>query len=79
MKIEAIEVAGLDIVPSHRRRMSTGAYVYSDKGGWAGRPLMVGIRAGGLVGWGEARPINPFVAETAAAMFTNTTGQDNCR
>ena len=60
MKIEAIEVAGLDIVPSHRRRMSTGAYVYSDKGGWAGRPLMVGIRAGGLVGWGEARPINPF-------------------
>ena len=71
MKIDAIEVVGLDIVPSHRRRMSTGAYVYSDKGGWGGRPVMVGIRAGGLVGWGEARPINPFVAETAAAMFTN--------
>jgi muconate cycloisomerase len=71
MKIDAIEVIGLDIVPSHRRRMSTGAYVYSDKGGWGGRPVMVGIRAGGLVGWGEARPINPFVAETAAAMYTN--------
>lgn len=71
LKIEAVEVAGLDIVPSHRRRMATGAYVYSDKGGWAGRPVMVGIRAGGLVGWGEARPINPFVAETAASMFCN--------
>ena len=71
LKIDAIEVVGLDIVPAHRRRMSTGAYVYSDKGGWAGRPVMVGIRAGGLTGWGEARPINPFVGETAASMFTN--------
>jgi len=71
LTIDAVEVVGLDIVPSHRRRMSTGAYVYSDKGGWAGRPVMVGIRAGGLVGWGEARPINPFVAETAAGMFSN--------
>ena len=45
MKIEAIEIVGLDIVPSDRRRMSTGAYVYSDKGGWGGRPVMVDIRA----------------------------------
>jgi len=71
LRIEAVEIIALDIVPSHRRRMSTGAYVYSDKGGWAGRPVMVGIRAGGITGWGEARPINPFVAETAAGMFTN--------
>jgi L-alanine-DL-glutamate epimerase-like enolase superfamily enzyme len=71
LTIEAIEIVGLDIVPSHRRRMSTGAYVYGGKGGWAGRPVMVGIRAGGITGWGEARPINPFVAETAAGMFTN--------
>ena len=71
LKIEAVEIIGLDIVPSHRRRMSTGAYVYSDKGGWAGRPVMVGIRASGITGWGEARPINPFVAETAAAMYAN--------
>lgn len=71
LKIEAVEVIGLDIVPAHRRRMSTGAYVYSDKGGWAGRPVMVGIRAGGITGWGEARPINPFVGETAAGMFGN--------
>lgn len=71
LKIEAVEIIALDIVPSHRRRMSTGAYVYSDKGGWAGRPVMVGIHAGGITGWGEARPINPFVAETAAGMFTN--------
>jgi L-alanine-DL-glutamate epimerase-like enolase superfamily enzyme len=71
LEIEAVEIIALDIIPSHRRRMSTGAYVYSGKGGWAGRPVMVGIRAGGITGWGEARPINPFVAETAAAMFTN--------
>lgn len=71
LKIDAVEVVGLDIVPAHRRRMATGAYVYSGKGGWGGRPVMVGIRAGGLVGWGEARPINPFVSETAASMFSN--------
>lgn len=71
LKIEAVEVIGLDIVPSHRRRMSTGAYVYGGKGGWAGRPVMVGIRAGGITGWGEARPIAPFVGETAASMFSN--------
>ena len=71
LKIDAIEVIGLDIVPSHRRAMSTGAYVYSGKGGWAGRPVMVGIRAGGITGWGEARPIAPFVGETAAGMFSN--------
>lgn len=71
LKIEAVEVIGLDIVPAHRRRMSTGAYVYGAKGGWAGRPVMVGIRAGGITGWGEARPINPFVGETASGMFSN--------
>jgi muconate cycloisomerase len=71
LKIEAVEIVGLDIVPKRKRRMSTGAYVYSDKGGWAGRPVLVGIRAGGLTGWGEVRPINPFVGETAAAMFAN--------
>jgi L-alanine-DL-glutamate epimerase-like enolase superfamily enzyme len=71
LKIEAVEIVGLDIVPAHRRRMSTGAYVYGDKGGWPGRPVMVGIRAGGITGWGEARPINPFVAETAASMFSS--------
>jgi len=71
LKIEAVEIIGLDIVPTHRRRMATGAYVYSPKGGWAGRPVMIGIRAGGLIGWGEARPINPFVGETAASMFSN--------
>jgi L-alanine-DL-glutamate epimerase-like enolase superfamily enzyme len=71
LKIEVVEIIGLDIVPAHRRRMSTGAYVYSDKGGWAGRPVMIGIRAGGITGWGEVRPINPFVGETAAGMFSN--------
>ena len=71
LKIEAVEVAGLDIVPKRRRKMATGAYVYSDKGGWAGRSVLCGIRAGGIVGWGEVRPINPFTGETAAAMFAN--------
>jgi L-alanine-DL-glutamate epimerase-like enolase superfamily enzyme len=69
--IDAVEIVGLDIVPKRRRKMSTGAYIYGDKGGWAGRPVLVGVRAGGLVGWGEVRPINPFVGETAAAIFAN--------
>lgn len=71
LKIEAIEIVGLDTMPKRRRKMATGAYVYSDKGGWAGRSVLCGIRAGGLVGWGEVRPINPFTGETAAAMFSN--------
>jgi len=71
LPIEAVEIAGLDIVPTRRRKMSTGAYIYGEKGGWAGRPVLVGVRAGGLIGWGEVRPINPFVGETAAAMFAN--------
>ena len=71
LKIEAIEIVGLDLVPKRRRKMATGAYVYSDKGGWAGRSVLCGIRAGGLIGWGEVRPINPFTSETAASMFSN--------
>ena len=71
LHIESVEIVGLDIVPKRKRRMSTGAYVYSPEGGWAGRPILVGIRAGGLIGWGEVRPINPFVGESAAAMFAN--------
>lgn len=69
--IDRIEVIPLDIVPEVKRQMSSGAYVYGGKGGWAGRPVLVGVSAGGLTGWGEVRPINPVVGETAAAIFSN--------
>ena len=69
--IDRIEVIPLDIVPVVKRKMSSGAYVYGGKGGWAGRPVLVGVSAAGLTGWGEIRPINPVVGETAAAIFSN--------
>lgn len=69
--IDAVEVIPLDIVPERKRRMSTGAYAYGGKGAWIGRPVLMGIQAGGITGWGEVRANNPFVGETAASMFSN--------
>lgn len=73
-KIDTVGVVGRDIVPTRRRRMSMAAYVYSHKGGWGGRVVMVGIRPGGLIGWGDACAINPFLSETAASMFSKVRG-----
>ena len=71
LTIDAVEIIPLDIVPERVRKMSTGTLLYSGKGGWVGRPVLVGVAAGGFVGWGEVRPNNPFVGETAASMFSN--------
>ena len=71
LHIDAVEIVPLDIMPKRTPRIATGVYTYSEKGGWAGRPVLVGVRAGGLVGWGEVRPVNPFVGETAASIFSN--------
>ncbi|MEO7726370.1 MAG: enolase C-terminal domain-like protein [Burkholderiales bacterium] len=69
LTIERVEIIPLDLVPKNQRRIPTGPHLYGGKGSWVGRPVMVRIRAQGISGWGEVRPVNPFVGETAASMF----------
>ena len=54
---------------ANKRRIPTGPHLYGGAGSWVGRPVVLRIRAQGLSGWGEIRPVNPFVGETAASMF----------
>src|SRR5258705_2964589 len=70
LTIDRIEIIPLDIVPAKKRRIPTGPHLYGGAGSWVGRPVVLRIRAQGLSGWGEIRPVNPFVGETAASMFT---------
>ena len=69
LAIDRIEIIPLDIVPANKRRIPTGPHLYGGPGSWVGRPIVLQIRAQGLSGWGEIRPVNPFVGETAASMF----------
>lgn len=69
LPIEGLEIIVLDTVPPTKRRIPTGPHNFGGDGSWVGRPILLGIRAGGITGWGEVRPINPFVGETASAMF----------
>ena len=69
LPIDEIEVIPLDIVPRMKRRISTGPLLYGDKGSWIGRPILIRISAGGVSGWAEVRPVNPWVGETAASVF----------
>lgn len=69
LTIERIDIMPLDIVPARKRKIPTGALLYGDAGSWVGRPVLVRVSAGGLSGWGEVRPVNPFVGESAASMY----------
>lgn len=69
LKIESFEIIAVDTVPPTKRKIPTGPHNFGGPGSWVGRPILLGIRAGGLTGWGLVRPINPFVGETASAMF----------
>jgi muconate cycloisomerase len=69
LAIEELEIIGLDTVPPTKRRIPTGPHNFGGDGSWVGRPILLGVKAGGITGWGEVRPINPFVGETASAMF----------
>jgi L-alanine-DL-glutamate epimerase-like enolase superfamily enzyme len=68
--IDEIEIIPLDIVPRMKRKISTGPLLYGDPGSWIGRPVLLRISAGGLSGWGEVRPVNPWIGETAASVFS---------
>lgn len=68
--IEEVEIIPLDIVPRMKRKISTGPLLYGDTGSWIGRPVLLRVSAGGISGWGEVRPVNPWIGETAASVFT---------
>lgn len=68
--IDEVEIIPLDIVPRMKRKISTGPLLYGDKGSWIGRPVLLRVSAGGVSGWGEVRPVNPWIGETAASVFT---------
>jgi L-alanine-DL-glutamate epimerase-like enolase superfamily enzyme len=71
LAIERIEIVPLDTVPPTKRRIPTGPHNFGGDGSWVGRAMLLGVSAGGITGWGEVRPINPFVGETASAMFAS--------
>lgn len=69
LPIDEIEIIPLDIVPGRKRSFSKGPVLYGGPGSLVGRPILLRVSAGGLSGWGEVRPINPWVGETAASML----------
>lgn len=69
LPLERIELFVSDTLPSRKRAIPTGATNYGGAGSWAGRPVLMRIRAGGISGWGEIRPVNPFLGETAASVY----------
>lgn len=68
--IDELEIIPLDIVPRMKRKISTGPLLYGDSGSWVGRPVLLRVSADGISGWGEVRPVNPWIGETAASVFT---------
>jgi L-alanine-DL-glutamate epimerase-like enolase superfamily enzyme len=67
--IDEVEIIPLDIVPRMKRKLSTGPLQYGDRGSWIGRPVLLRVSANGISGWGEVRPLNPWIGETAASVF----------
>jgi len=71
LPIERLDIIPLDLTPSKKRRIPTGVLSYGGAGSWVGRPVLVRVSAGGISGWGEGHPINPFMGETASSMFAS--------
>ncbi len=67
LRIEQIEIMPLDTLPSLRRVISTGPIAYG-KDNLVGRSVLIAVRAGGITGYGQMRPVNPFQGETAASV-----------
>ena len=64
--IDEVEIIPLDLLPSLRRTLPTGPIQYGETG-MVGRSVLVAVRAGGITGWGQIRPVNPFQADTASS------------
>jgi len=68
LKIDEVRIYPLDILPKLQRMLPIGAISYGPQGSWAGRSVLVAVSAQGVTGWGETRPVNPFVGETAISV-----------
>ena len=71
LRIERIEVFVTDLPGRLRRRMSSGRYDTGAGGSWIGKPVLVKLHAGGLVGLGQIRPISPghWMPDTVYSML----------
>jgi len=69
LRIDEVRIYPLDILPKLQRLLPTGAISYGTNGNWAGRSVIVALCADGITGWGEIRPVNPFVGETTASVY----------
>ncbi|MCZ4313930.1 hypothetical protein O4H66_11005 [Comamonadaceae bacterium G21597-S1] len=69
LRIDEIEVVLLDTTPRLKRRIPTGALAFGDKNSPVGKPVLVRVRAGGLFGWSQLRPANPYQGDTAAGTY----------
>ncbi len=66
LTIDEVEIIPLDLLPGLRRILPTGPIQYGETG-MVGRSVLVAVRAGGLTGWGQIRPVNPFQADTSSS------------
>ena len=72
MRIERIEIRVTDLKTRLQRQRSTGPYDTGAPGALLGKPVLVKIFAGGVVGYGQIRPLAPHHAmpDTYATMIS---------
>lgn len=75
MKIERIEVFVTDLPGRLQRQISSGAWDTGPTGSLLGKPVLVKVYAGGVVGYGQIRAISPghFVPDTVYSVVAAIT------
>lgn len=69
LRIDEIELILLDQTPRLKRRIPTGELAYGGAKSPVGKPVFLRVRAGGLYGWSQLRPANPYQGDTAAGAY----------
>lgn len=70
LPIEEIEIVLVDSTPKLKRRIPTGELAFGNSKSPVGKPVLLRVRAGGLFGWSQLRPANPYQGDTAAATYS---------